>query len=117
MNNSVLGKTTVNLRKRISVKLVNNAKDCVRCINKPSFISQKIFSKHFVAVHEIKQVLTVNKPIYVGFSILDLSKSLMYEFHYKYIKRKFDAKLLFTDIDSLVYEIETEDVVWRQRFV
>ena len=110
MNNSVFGKTMENLRKRISVKLVNNSKDYVRCISKPSFVSQKVFSKNFVAIHEIKPVLTFNKPVYVEFSILDLSKLLIYEFHYKYIKSKFDAKLLFTDIDSLVYEIKTEDV-------
>ena len=76
-----------------------------------NFVSQKIFSKNFVAIHEIKPVLILNKPIYVGFSILDLSKLLMYEFHYKYIKSKFDANLLFTDTDSLVYEIKTEDVM------
>ena len=99
-----------NLRNRISVKLVNNSKDYVRCISKPSFISQKIFSKNFVATHEMKPVLILNKPIYVGFSILDLSKLLMYEFHYKDIKSKSDAKLLFTDTDSLVYKIKTEDV-------
>ena len=110
MNNSVFGKTMENLRKRISVKLINNAKDYVRCVSKPSFISQKIYSKNFVAIHEIKPVLTLNKPIYAGFSILDLSKLLMYEIHYKYIKSKFDAKLLFTDTDSLVYEIKTDDV-------
>ena len=110
MNNSIFGKTMENLRKRISVKLVNNAKDYVNCISKPSFVSQKIFSKNFVAIHEIKPVLILNKPIYVGFSILDLSKLLMYEFHYKYIKSKFDAKLLFIYTDSLVYEIKTEDV-------
>ena len=88
--------------------MVNNAKDYVNCISKPSFVSQKIFSKNFVAIHEIKPVLTLSKPIYVGFGILDLSKILMYEFHY--IKSKFDAKLLFTDTDSLLYEIKTEDV-------
>ena len=89
MNNSVFGKTMENLRKRISVRLVNNAKDYVKCISKPCFVSQKIFSKNFVAVHKTKLVLTCNKPIYVGFRILDLSKYLMYEFHYKYIKSKF----------------------------
>ena len=84
---------------------MHNAKDYVRCVSRPSFISQKIFSKTFVAVHRIKPVLTLNKPIYVGFSILELSNLLMYKFHYKYIKNKFDAKLLFADTDSLVYEI------------
>ena len=110
MINSVFGKTMESLRKRICVELINNAKDYVRCVSRPSFASQKIFSKNFVAVHRIKPVLTLNKPIYVGCSILELSKSLMYEFHYKYIKNKFDAKLLFTDTDSLVYEIKTKDV-------
>ena len=110
INNSVFGKTMENLGKRTSIKLVNNSKDYLRCVSKPSFILQKIFSKNFVAIHQIKPVLTLNKPIYVGFSILDLSKLLMYEFHYKYIKSKSDAKLLFTDTDSLVYEIKTKDV-------
>ena len=66
-----------NLRKRISVKLVNNAKDYIKCVSKPNYISQKIFNKNFVAIHEIKPVLILNKPIYVGFSILDLSKISM----------------------------------------
>ena len=73
-------------------------------------MSQNIFSKNFVAAHEIIPCLTRNKPVYVGFSILDLSKLLMYEFHYKYIKSKFNASLLFTDTGSLVYEIKAEDV-------
>ena len=107
INNSVFGKAMENLRKRISVKLINNAKDYVKCINQLSFISQKIFSKNCVAIHKIKPILMLKKPIYAGFSILAL---LMYEFHYKYIKSKFYAKLLFTDTDSLVYEIKTEDV-------
>ena len=100
MNNSIFGKTMENLRKRMSVKLANNAKNYVKCISKPTFVSQKIFSKNFTAIHEINPVLILNKPINVGFSILDLSKLLMYEFHCKYIKSKFDTKLLFTDTDT-----------------
>ena len=69
MNNSVFGKTMENLRKRLRVKLVNNPKDYVNCISKPITVSQKIFSKNFFAIHEIKSVVTLNKPIYVGFSI------------------------------------------------
>ena len=108
MNNSVFGEKMENLRKRVSIKLVNNAKDYVRCISKPSFVSHEIFSKKFVAIHEIKLVVILNKPIYLG--ILDLRKYLMYEFHYKYIKSKPHAKLLLTDTDSLVYEIKRKNV-------
>ena len=108
--NSIYGKTAENIRKRINVRLINNAKDYVRCVSKPNFISQKTFSNNFVAIPQIKLVLTLNKPIYVGFSILELSKLLMYNFYYEYVKSKFDAKLLFTDTDSLVYEIKGKDV-------
>ena len=108
--NSIYGKTAQNIRKRINVRLVNNAKDYVRCVSNPNFISQKIFSKSFVAIHQIKSVLTLDKTMYVGFSALELSKLLMYNFHYEYVKNKFDAKLLFTDTDSLVYKIKEEDV-------
>ena len=107
MNNRIFGKTIENLRKRINIKLVNNAKDYVNYLSKPSLVSQKIFSKNFIAIHEIKPL---NKSIYVGFSTLDLSKLLIYKFHYKYIKCKFEANLLFTNTDSLVYEFKTEDV-------
>ena len=90
--------------------MINNTKDYIRCVSRPSFVSQKIFSKNFVTVHRIKPVLTLNKPICVGLSILELSKSLMFEFHYNCIQYRFDAKLLFTDTDSLAFEIKTEDV-------
>ena len=85
--------------------MVSNAKDYVKCISKPSFVISNNF-----AIHEVKPVFTLNKPIYVGFSILHLSKLLICDFHYKYIKSKLDAKLLFTVTGSLVYKIKTEDV-------
>ena len=110
MINCIYGKTCENIRKRINVKLVNNSKDYLRCVSKPNFISQKIFDKNFVAIHQIKLVLTLNKPIYVGFTVLELSKLFMYKFHYEYVCNKFDAKLLFTDTDSLVDEIKDKDV-------
>ena len=90
--------------------MVNNAGVYKKYVSKPSFVSQKIFSNNFVAIHKIKSVLTLDKPIYVEFKILDLSKLLINEFHYKYIKTKFSANLLFTDTGSLVYEIKTDDV-------
>ena len=62
-----------NLRKRINIRLINNARDYVKCVSKPTFVSQKIFSKNLVAIHKIKPVLVLNKPVYVGFSILELS--------------------------------------------
>ena len=81
-------------------------------VSKPSYVSSKIFNENFVAVHKIKERLKLNRPAYVGMCILDLSKALMYDFHYGYIKNKYGdkAKLLFTDTDSLTYEIEAEDV-------
>ena len=66
--------------------------------------------KNFVAVHCSKKLLTLNKPIYVGFCILELSKLLMYQFHYDYVLKTLDVKLLFTDKDSLVYEIRGSNI-------
>ena len=77
-------------------------------MSKPNFISQKIINKKVGGNHEIEQVLTRDKPIYVGLSILDLSKLLLYDFRYKYIGTKYDnSAKLFMDTDSLAYEIET----------
>ena len=84
MNNSIFGETMESVRKVINVRLVNNSEDYKKYVSKPIFVPQKIFSKNFVA---IKPVLILDKPIYVGFSILDLSKLLMYEFHYRYVKK------------------------------
>ena len=81
MNNTVFSKTMENLRKRINVELINNAKYYVECVSRPNFFARKIFSKNVVPIHKRKPVLILNKPIYLGFSILDLSKLLMYGFH------------------------------------
>ena len=111
MNNSVFGKTMENLRKRVDVRLVTNEKKLDKLTSKPTFVSSKIFNENLMAVHKIKEMLTLNRPAYVGMCILDLSKTLMYDFHYNYIRKKYNdrAKLLFTDTDSLTYEIETVD--------
>ena len=87
MINSVYGKTMENLRKRINVRLVNNEKDFLKYTSRPTYITHKIFGKDYAAIHEIKPVLTLNKPIYVGFTVLELSKWLMYDFHYNFIKK------------------------------
>ena len=111
MNNSVFGKTMENIRNRVNVKLVNNEEKARKLIAKPNYRSCKIFGENLISVHLKKTSLLMNKPVYLGACILDLSKSLMYDFHYKYIKPMYKnkAKLLFTDTDSLMYEIETED--------
>ncbi|KAL9979619.1 hypothetical protein ACROYT_G017302 [Oculina patagonica] len=120
MNNSVFGKTMENLRKRVDVRLVTDTKKLLKLTSKPTYVSSKIFNEDLVAVHKIKETLTLNRPAYVGMCILDLSKTLMYDFHYNYIKKKYGkrAKLLFTDTDSLTYEIQAEDVYqdfWNDR--
>ena len=80
-----------------------------------------MFGKDYAAIHEIKPVLRIKKPIYVGFTVLGLSKWKMCNFHYNFIKKNFDAELLFTDRDSLFYEIKSEDVYekifkWKDLF-
>ena len=112
MNNSVFGKTMENIRKREDIKLVTNEKQLSKLTSKPTFINSKIFNENLVAVHKIKESLTLNRPAYVGMCILDLSKTVMYDFHYNFVKNKYGnkAKLLFTDTDNLTYEIEAEDV-------
>ena len=83
-------------------------------------MSSKIFNENLTTVHKIKETLTLSGPAYVGMSILDLSKTLMYNFHHSYIKRKYGnkAQLFFTDTDSLTYEVEADDVYldfWKDK--
>ena len=112
MINSVYGKTVENLTKRINVRLANNEKDFLKYTSRPTYITHKLFGKDYAAIHEIKPVIILNKPIYIGITLLDLSKWKMYDFHYNFIKKNLDAKLLFTDTDSLTYEISLSGMIF-----
>jgi len=103
MNNSVFGKTMENIRNRVNIRLVNNQKSLKKCAATPDFDHCTKFDENLVAVHKKKIKLVFNKPVYLGMSILDLSKTLMYKFHYNYIKKKYGSKanILFTDTDSV----------------
>ena len=111
MNNSVFGKTIENIRKKQNVILVDNKDLAYKLSSKPNFDRSTIFDENLIACHMKKTKVYFNKPIYVGQAILDLSKTLMFDFHYNYITKKFGdrAELLFTDTDSLMYLIQTED--------
>ena len=78
--------------------------------SKPTYVTHKLFDKDFAAIHEIKPVLMLNKPIYVRFIVLELSKWMIYDFHHNFIKKNFNAELLFTDTDSLTDEIKSKNV-------
>ena len=121
MINSFYGKTMEDLRKIINVRFANNKKDFLKYTSKPTYVNHKLFNKNFAAIHETKPVLILNKPTYVGFTVLDPCKWLMYDFHYNFIKKNFSAELLFTDTDSLTYEIKSENVYkefykWKNLF-
>ena len=111
MNNSVFGKTIENIRKGVDVRLVTDQNKWSKLVSKATFVNSKILNEDLVGVRRIKETLRLNRPAYVGMCILDLSKTLMYDFHHNYIKEKYGsrAKLLFTDTDSLCHEIETWD--------
>ena len=111
MNNSVFGKTIENIRKRQNIFIVDNRKKAVKLTSRPNFERVTIFDRNLIAVHMKKTEVYFNKPVYVGQAILDLSKTLMFDFHYNYIKKKYEhkAELMFTDTDSLLYQIHTDD--------
>ena len=116
MNNFVFGKTLENIRNRVDIRLITSDKVTKKLVAKPHYNRCTIFDESLITVHLKKTKLYLNKPVYLGMSILDLNKSLMYDFHYNYIKSKYEdkAKLLFTDTDSLAYEITTKD--FKQRY-
>ena len=91
VSNAVYGKTTKNLRNRIDVKLVSNKKDYLKWAPKPSYMTCKITDNDLVAIRQGKVILTLNKPAYIGMYILELSKVLIYEFHYIQISNSINS--------------------------
>ncbi len=111
MNNSVFGKTMENVREHKNIKLVNSEKKRKMYASKVNYKNTVRFTDKFMAMNMRRNKVVMNKPVYLGFAILDLSKTVMYEFHYDYIKPKYGgaSKLMYMDTDSLVYHIKTDD--------
>ena len=112
MINSVFGKTMENLRKHRNIKLVTTDEKRSKLISEPNYHTTKRFSENLLAIEMKKTKVKMNKPVYLGMSILDISKTLMYKFWYDYIKPKYEdrAKLCYTDTDSFIIHIVTEDL-------
>ena len=98
------------------MRLVNKAKYLLKNTSRPTYITHKAFGKDYAVIHEIKPVLIFNKPIYVGFTVLDLSKWKIYDFHYNFLQTIFNAKLIFPDRDSLTYEIKSRNIYAKEYF-
>ena len=111
MNNSVFGKTMENVRKHRDIKLVTTDEKRNKLVSEPNYHKTKRFSENLLAIEMKKTKVKMNKPIYLGMSILDISKTLMYEFWYDYLKPKYNdkVKLCYMDTDSFVLNIFTED--------
>jgi len=106
-----------NLRNRRNVQLVTAEKKLNKLTSKATYIGHKIFDENLVGVNMKKERIKLNKPSHVGMCILELSKTLMYDFHYNYIRKKYsDCQILFTDTDSLFYRIKTEGDVYEEDF-
>ena len=111
MNNSVFGKTMENIRKHRNIKLVNNKEEYLKNVMKPNFKSGTLLGPDLMGCEMGKVRVVMNKPVYLSQAILDLSKTIMYEFHYDYMIPKYGdrLKLCYMDMDSLIYSIKTED--------
>ena len=111
MNNAVLGKTMENIRKHRDIKLVTTDKKRNQLVSEPNSHTTKWFSEKLLATEMKNTKVKMNKPVYLGLSILEFSKTLMYEFWYDYMKPKFgdNVKLCYMDTDSFIMHIKRED--------
>ena len=111
MNNSVFGKIMENIKKHRDIKLVTTNNKRKKLASEPNYHTCKYFSEHLMAIEMKKTKVYMNKPIYIGQSVLDISKTLMYEFYYNYLKPKYGdkIKLCYMDTDSFIFYVETND--------
>ena len=111
MNNSVFGKTMENIRKHRNIKLVNNEEEYLKNVMKPNFKSGTLLGPDLLSCEMGKVRVVMNRPVYLGQAILDLSKTIMHEFHYDYMIPKYGdrLKMCYMDTDFLIYSIKTED--------
>ena len=112
MNNAVYGKTMEDVRKHTEFDLVSAPERFQKCVNSPTYKARHIINENLVGVEKEKAVVELNKPIYMGLSILDYSKVHMYSFYYDVLKPKYqdDIKLIYTDTDSFVIQVMTDDL-------
>ena len=95
-----------NMRKRVKIRVVKNSQDFIKYTSRPTCVNWKVFENNLAAIHEKKISSTLNKPMHAGFTVLELRKCERHKFHYNFMKKKFKrCTLLFTDTDSLCYEL------------
>ena len=103
-----------NVRKRVDVKLLRSDEEerIIKYVAKPTFVHQVIFNPYLVGIQNRKEKVLLNKPIYVGMAILDMSKVLMFDYYYNHLKKFYahNIQLLYTDTDSVIVHIKTDDV-------
>ena len=112
MNNAIFGKTMENVEKHMEYELVVSKKRAVKILSSPYYKDHNIYNENMVGFYKNKKIIKLNKPQYIGFTILEFSKLIMVDFHYNYIINKYgnNAKLLYSDTDSLIYHIKTKDI-------
>ena len=111
MSNAVFGKTMENVRNHRNIKLVTTYEKFNKYASEPHLMNVKCFSENLLAVEMRKTEVFMNKPVYLGQAILDISKTLRYEFYYDYLQIKYSdkVKLCYTDTDSFIIYVETDD--------
>ena len=108
MINFVYGKTMENMRKRMKIRIVNNQRDCIKYSSRPTFINSIIYGINLIAINEKKFKIKFNKPIYVGFSVLEEIKLIMYKYWYGFLKKVCpDVELIYMDTDSFIFDEES----------